>query len=231
MQPGPPRLGISYGTACARAVLAWPDGRWQPLSIDGVAEWSMATHTGSSAEMVLGAPAWQRAQSTPDGFVVSPLQVVLSTPATGGDHDGDTPVVAALRLVSGAAAELAGGPVEDVRLVMPAEWGPRRQTWLRRVARHAGLGQPTLVPAPVAAAERLLTLGVQVPVGAYLLIVDLGSGCEASVLRRRPTGFEVLSTQADPGAGGARVDDLMTAALTGSHPPADTVRWPVGRGA
>src|ERR687890_37207 len=98
MQPGQPQLSIDYGTTCTRAVLGWPDGRWEP----------------------------------------------------------------------------------------------RRRTWLRQVAHAAGLGQPRLVDAPVAAATRLLASGVQVPVGGFLLIGDLGAGCEATVLRRGPTGCEVL---------------------------------------
>ena len=35
MQLGQPQLSIDYGTACTRAVLGWPDGRWEPLPVDG----------------------------------------------------------------------------------------------------------------------------------------------------------------------------------------------------
>jgi hypothetical protein len=74
------------------------------------------------------------------------------------------------------------------------------------------------VEAPVAAAQRLLTVGVSVPVGAVLLMCDLGAGFEATVLRRTPHGFDILSTLDDPEAGGARVDDLLTDTLVGPAP-------------
>ena len=229
MQPGQPRLAIDYGAACARAVLAWPDGRWQALVFDGSYELSTAVHTGSPTGMVVGAAAWQQAQTSPDGFVLSPLRAATSTPATTGnghDDDGAEAVVAALRRIAGEAARMAGGPVEDVRVVVPARWGPVRLTWLRRAVHKAGLGQPRLVSAPVAVADRLAAVGVAIGVGGYVLVCDLGAGCEVSVLHRGPTGFEVVSTLADPDAGGAHLDDLLTAALTGPQPLPEAVRWP-----
>jgi hypothetical protein len=75
----------------------------------------------------------------------------------------------------------------DVHLVIPAAWGPRRRTAMRQAAHRAGLGQPTLVEAPIAAAQHLLATGTQMVVGAYLAVCDVGGGFEATVLRRSPT--------------------------------------------
>ncbi|MCX4387289.1 hypothetical protein OG777_10130 [Micromonospora peucetia] len=77
---------------------------------------------------------------------------------------------------------------------MPAGWGPRRRTWLRHAAHRAGLPQPRLVEAPVAVAGYLFATGVQLPVGAFIVVCDVGAGAEVSVLRRSPAGFEVLAT-------------------------------------
>jgi hypothetical protein len=81
----------------------------------------------------------------------------------------------------------------------------------------------TLVPPPIAVADHVVATGVVVPVGSYLAVCDLGAGVEASVLRRGPTGFEVLSTLDDPDAGGARVDELLAAQLSGHQPKVQEV--------
>ncbi|MGC4815073.1 Hsp70 family protein [Micromonospora sp. DT228] len=138
--------------------------------------------------------------------------------ATAGDAGGDALEVAAspLRRVAAEAERVVGQPVRDVRVVVPAGWGPRRRTWMRQVAHRAGLPQPRLVEAPVAVAEYLLTTGVRVPVGAFLVVCDVGAGAEVTVLRRGPAGFEVLATLADAAAGGTAVDHALADALIGA---------------
>ncbi|WP_435204945.1 Hsp70 family protein [Micromonospora sp. bgisy143] len=123
---------------------------------------------------------------------------------------------APLRGVAAEAERLVGQPVRDVRVVVPAGWGPRRRTWMRQVAHRAGLPQPRLVEAPVAVAEYLLATGVRVPVGAFLVVCDVGAGTEVTVLRRGPTGFEVLATLADPAAGGTAIDHAFADVLVGA---------------
>lgn len=213
-----PRLAIDYGAACTQAVLGWPDGRWEPLSFDGALVMPSAVHTGTPDNgrggVLVGEAAWRQAAATVDGFVASPL-AALDDGATVVDGGSDVAVedlaTAALRHAAVAAGRV-GAPVADVRLVVPAGWGPRRRTWLRRIAHQAGLGQPRLVEAPIAAAARLLAVGAQMPVRAFLLICDLGAGREACVLRRGPTWFEVLFTPADSDAGGTAIDTRLTAA-------------------
>ena len=219
MQSGDARLAIGYGADSTRAVVAWPDGGWRPLTFDhGGPVLSSAVHTTG---MLVGQAAWRTAATTPDGFVPTPLR----TAAAAGDARSGEQAVATLRQVAAEATRIVGAPVTDVRMVVPAEWGPRRKTWLRQAAYRAGLGQPRLVEAPVAAADRLLSVGVRVPVGAFLLVVDLGAGCEASVLRRGPAGFEVLSTLTDPQAGAWCVDERLTAALAADVTPGGADWW------
>jgi len=223
MRYGELRLAVDCGAVTTVAVLAW-EGGWLPLQWDGWPWLSSAVHVASDARVTIGHAAWLAAQSAPDGFVSAPVR------HAGGDRLGlsgvEMPVAelvaATLRQVVGDATRVAGGPVEDVRLVVPAGWGPRRATWLRQAARRAGLADVTLVPAPVAVAQHLLTGGVRLPVGSYLAVCDLGGGVEVSVLRRGPTGFEVLSTLADVQAGGSRVDELLLAQLNGHRPDASS---------
>lgn len=227
MQTGQPRLVIDYGTVATAAVIVWPDGRWVPLRFDTSVMLPSAVVVGDGEGLVTGQQAWQRAVSEPDGFVVAPLTMGTGTIAVGGvDVEVADLVAATLRRVAVEAARVAGAPVGEVRMVVPAGWGPRRRTWLRTAAYRAGLGQPRLVSAPVAAADLVLSLQVPIPVGALLLMVDLGSGCEVSVLRRDTDGFEVLSTLVDPQAGGLAIDEALAAEVTRETAVGDGVTSP-----
>ncbi|WP_435209089.1 Hsp70 family protein [Micromonospora sp. bgisy143] len=218
MQAGEARLSIDCGGSSTVAVLAWADGSASALSFDGLPYLPSAVHVGPDGEVRTGQRAWQAAMEQPSRLIPSPRRTV----------DGDVTVddvsvealtltAAPLRRVAVEAEQVAGRPVRDVRLVVPAGWGPRRRTWMRQAAHRAGLAQPRLVEAPVAVAEHLLATGLQLAVGAFILVCDVGAGAEVTVLRRGPAGFEVLSTLADSAAGGAAVDRALTAALTGGQ--------------
>ncbi|WP_229716195.1 Hsp70 family protein [Mangrovihabitans endophyticus] len=182
-----------------------PDGTATPLSFDGQPVLSNAAHVSATGTWV-GATAWQQADTDPDGFVVSPLAagdgpVVVA----GAVMEPAELIVAALRRVASEATAVAGDRVADVRTVVPAGWGPRRRTWWRRACGKAGLGQVRLVEAPVAAAQRLAPPEAGAP--AHWLMIDVGAGCEVSVVRAvAGAGVEVLSTMADAQAGGDRID-------------------------
>ncbi|MFY1700222.1 Hsp70 family protein [Micromonospora sp. WMMA1923] len=210
------RLAIDYGGTATQAVVAWPDGRWTPVTVDGSVVLSSAVLVAADASLWTGEQAWRAAVGEPDRFVPAPRRSAEQDIEVDGRRVPAADLVAAtLRRVAGQAQALTGGPVEDVRLVVPAGWGPRRRTWMRHAAHRAGLGQARLVEAPVAVADHLLAGGAQLPVGAYLLVVDVGGGAEVTVLRRGPAGFEVLATLADPAAGGDAIDHALAAALPG----------------
>ncbi|WP_327025176.1 Hsp70 family protein [Micromonospora sp. NBC_01739] len=209
------RLSIDCGSASTVAVVAWADGRASVLSFDGVPFLPSAVYVAGDGRVWTGQQAWQAAEDEPGRLVPSPRR-----PADGDLVVDRTRVeavdlaAAPLRRAAAEAERVAGEPVRDVHLVVPAGWGPRRRTWMRQVAHRAGMTQPRLVEAPVAVAEHLAATGVRLPVGACLVVCDVGAGAEVTVLRRRPSGFEVLATLADPAAGGASVDSTLTTALT-----------------
>lgn len=81
---------------------------------------------------------------------------------------------------------------------------------LRQAAQRAGLGQPHLVETPVAAAQHLAATGHAAPPGTTLVVCDLGaSRCEATVLLRHHTGYDVLATIDDPAGGGTTIDNAL----------------------
>jgi hypothetical protein len=207
-------LAIDYGAAYTRAVLVRPDGTWTVLPLDGGVDMPSAVHV-SEAGMTVGAAAWQHAAGAPDGFVASPLRAgAEQVTVNGGQVEVAELVAATLRQVAEEAALAAGEPPGDVRIVVPAAWGPRRRTWLRTAARRAGLPQPRLVEAPTAAAAYLGPAGGGS--AGTVLVVDVGAGCEVSVLQYTSGGVEVLSTLADPAAGGDRIDASLTVVCTGT---------------
>jgi Hsp70 protein len=220
------RLAIDYGAATVRAVLVTPGGT-TTLRLDGTGEMSTAVHI-SGAGVLTGAAAWRQAGTDPDGFVASPLRAGTGQVTAGTTEVEIVDLVAAtLRQVAAEAQQIAGEPVDDVRLVVPAGWGPRRRTWLRHAARTAGMPVTRLVEAPIAALTRPGSgMAAAVP-GRPVLVLDVGAGCEVTVVQPGPAGSEVLSTLADPDAGGDRIDTALVHALTGAGPdelPADQ-RW------
>ncbi|MCY1141554.1 Hsp70 family protein [Actinoplanes sp. Pm04-4] len=209
-----PQLTIDYGAVATRAVLVWP-GRWIPLAFDGQVELSSAVHL-ADGHILVGSRAWQYAEHDPDGFVASPLHA-----GTGQIHVRGTAVevadlvAATLRHVRTEAVQAAGGHIDDVRLVVPAGWGPRRHTWLRHICHTAGLPVTHLVTTPVAVARAAVPAPQSPPTpGATALVIDVGSGCEATVVTYGLEGWEVLSTLTDPDAGGDRIDAALTTAVT-----------------
>src|SRR6266545_49024 len=224
------RLGIDYGTVVTRAVLAWPDGRYTQLLVDGTAQLPSAVYVDTDAALWAGPAAQRRAETDPAGLVPHPKRHIADgTVAVRGQPVQVVDLIAAtLRRVGERATQVAGQPVSDVTLTVPAGWGPARRTVLRRAATRAGLAQPHLLEAPVAVAGHLQSAGITIPVGAAILVCDFGAGrFEATVLARTSGGFEVVSTIDTPDAAGLALDAVLaghvatlTATLTPTLTPA-----------
>src|SRR6266508_1306550 len=224
------RLGIDYGTVVTRAVLAWPDGRYTQMLVDGTAQLPSAVYVDTDAALWAGLAAQRRAETDPAGLVPHPKRhIAAGTVAVRGQPVQVVDLIAAtLRRVGEQATQVAGQPVSDVTLTVPAGWGPARRTVLRRAATRAGLAQPHLLEAPVAVAGHLQSAGITIPVGAAILLCDFGAGrFEATVLARTSGGFEVVSTIDTPDAAGLALDAVLaghvatiTATLTPTLTPA-----------
>src|SRR2546423_3390137 len=208
------RVGIDYGTAVTVAVLRWAGGGWRPLVFDAGPLLPSAVFVAEDG-MVTGAAALPRGLTDPERLIREPLRSVTDGRVTVGSTSVDTVdlFAATLRRVREAAQTVAGGPVEQVRMVVPAWWGPRHRTSLREAARRAGLGQPTLVNTAIAVTSRLIDdAALVVPVGSWVGVVDVGTGCEASGVRRTPDGLDVVAA-IHRNAGGRRLDPTLAAYL------------------
>ncbi|MEU3118525.1 hypothetical protein ABZ652_30975 [Micromonospora chalcea] len=127
------------------------------LTFDGLPFLPSVGYVSPDGAVWMGQPAWQAAGEQPSRLIPIPRRPADGDLVVEGTEVEAVELAAApLRRVVDEAELVAGGPVADVRLVVPAGWGPRRRTWMRQVAHRAGLAQPRLVEAPVAAAQLLV---------------------------------------------------------------------------
>jgi hypothetical protein len=244
MHPGEVVLSVDYGSACTVAVLVGPDGAWTSVPAEGVdGPLASAVFLSADGSWVTGERAWQLGAGTPQRFESSPVRWLRQGRASldGVEVEAVDAVAATLQRVAGqATARLGSSPLGEVRLVVPAGWGPRRRTAMREAARRAGWGQASLVDAPSAAGSHLVAGGASLRVGSFLVVCDWGGGFTASVLRRTPYGFETLSTIEAADAGGLALDQVLAgqlpvlaAAAAGGSVPADgyVAVWAAARGA
>ena len=212
-------LCVGYGLTDTAVVLV-TDGRWWPVRFDGVDVLSSAVFVGVDGMLVAGAGAWLAGMADPGGLEPAPSrwlpagQVRLGSGVLVGVWDL---VSATLMVVADRVRGLLGGtPVDEVRLVVPAGWGPRRLAGMREAASRAGWGSPELVPAAVGVAAFAGSGDVRLLVGSYVAVCVLDGGVEASVVRRTRDGFEVLSVIEAPDAGGYGWDVIVAGRLVGS---------------
>jgi hypothetical protein len=209
-------LCVSYGLTETTALLVGDDARWVPLTFDGVDALSSGVFVKEDGSLLAGEAAWAAAAGSPERFDAAPARwlqqgtVPLPSPVPVWD------AVAATLVEVGARARLmlAGAPVDEVRLVVPAAWGPRRRTAMREAAWRADLGQPTLVTSPEAAAGWAAAGEVALRVGAFVAVCELDAAAEVSVLRRGPYGFETLAVHEVPDGGALAWDAAVAADLT-----------------
>ncbi|MGI5236865.1 Hsp70 family protein [Dactylosporangium sp. CA-139066] len=233
-------LGIDFGTSNTVALMRWPDGRVRPLLFDANPLLPSAVFApskpgpGSAApespgELVVGGDALHHARFDPAGLEPNPKQHIDEQAILLGAREvAVTELVAAvLRFVYAEARRVAGSDDFAVALAHPAGWGTSRRAVLAEAARRAGLGSARLVPEPVAAAHAFTAvLGQQVPTGKALVVYDLGAGTfDASVVVRRPAGFEAVAVDGLTDVGGLDIDATIVRWLGERYSPNDPELW------
>ncbi|WP_344652911.1 Hsp70 family protein, partial [Cryptosporangium japonicum] len=210
------RLGVDFGTSNTVAVLARPDGRVNPLLVDGQPQLPSAVCATPAKELLVGRAALHTARLHPDGFEPNPKRriddgVVL---LGAGEYEVVALFAAVLRRVADETRRVTGAPAPDeIRITHPAVWGGARRDLLRRACAAAGWPAPAvgLVPEPVAAAAAFAEVhGARLPVGGNALVYDLGGGTfDATVLRRTASGYDVRATDGLVDAGGLDIDHAI----------------------
>jgi hypothetical protein len=216
-RPGSFQLGVDLGTSNTVAMLAWPDGRSRPLLFDGSPLMPSAVCRSHDGTLLVGRDAVNAASAYPDGFEPHPKRRIDDGVLFLGGED--VPLAEAIGAVLGRvldeARRVGGAMPAQMVLTHPVAWAARRREVLLAGAARLGVDDVVLVPEPVAAGYYLVeVLGQNVPFGHHMLVYDLGAGTfDASMLRRRPDGFEVVASQGLADAGGLDIDASVLAHL------------------
>src|SRR6476660_2035625 len=138
--PGVVQLSIDYGAVDTVALARYPESGWAPLLFDASPVLVNAVHVSDGA-IVAGAKALQMADSTAGDLELYPRRRLGEGQVHGGGSAVEAVdlVAATLRQVADAVLAAAGRPADEVVMVVPAVWGPRRRTLLRQAAHRAGL--------------------------------------------------------------------------------------------
>ncbi|SHM38667.1 ABC transporter substrate-binding protein [Cryptosporangium aurantiacum] len=229
MAPAGYALGIDFGTSNTVAVLRHPDGRVESLLFDGSPLLASAVFADPDGQLLTGRDALHSARTRPECLEPNPKRRIDDGKVLLGAHE--IPVVdlltAVLTRVVVEATRVAGRVPDDVVLTHPVSWGPRRLDLLHRAATSAGLGDPVLVPEPVAAAQGFLALpDVRLSAGEIAVVYDLGGGTfDATVVRRTADGFDVLAAEGLADVGGLDIDAAVFGYLGAALATRDGVAW------
>ncbi|AOS65767.1 type VII secretion-associated protein [Actinoalloteichus hymeniacidonis] len=223
------RVAVDFGTSSTCVVLS-VDGRDpQVVVVDGQPLVPSAVFAAVDGTLFVGREAERQAGIDPSRYEPHPKRRIDE-----GELLLGSTVLSVLDVVHevltravGEARRLADGATVDLLvLTHPADWGAIRTRVLRQAAH--GLGREfILIEEPAAAAM----FHADTPDGAAgaagpLAVLDLGGGTvDASVVRRRGKGFEVLANKGIGDFGGADIDQALLEHLgneVGSH---DRAAW------
>ncbi|MEV0568409.1 hypothetical protein [Dactylosporangium sp. NPDC050588] len=139
-------LSVDYGTSSTVALLAWPDGRTQPLLFDSSPLLSSAVYAETDGRLLTGRDAVRAARLDPSRFEPNPKRRIDEPEVLLGDREVPVAelVAATLRRVLGEATRAAGGRPASVTVTHPVTWGPARRAILTDACSEAGLGDVDL---------------------------------------------------------------------------------------
>jgi molecular chaperone DnaK (HSP70) len=199
-------LAVDFGTTNTVAVARRGGAAPRVVSVDGAPHLPSAVLLREDGELVVGTDALRLGRSAAHRLEPRPKSRLGEDALLLGGTAVDvrSAVRAVLAHVCAAAARQWGGPVDHLVLTHPADWGAVRMGRLSRAA--DGLApRVSLVPEPVAVAAR-----AALPVGAAVLVVDLGGGtCDAAVVRRERDGYAVRACAGLPDLGGDDLDQRI----------------------
>jgi molecular chaperone DnaK (HSP70) len=216
-------IGVDLGTSCVRAARTTGSGvELIPLAGRSAALLSVVA-LSEDGQLLVGAAAAARAADSP-GRVAGGFKRHLGAPSPvllGGEAFSVIQLLAALlRDVLAQVTEAQGEPPEQVVLTHPSTWGPLRRAKFEELPQLAGLRSARFLSEAEAAA-RHFAANRSVDDGDVVAVCDLGGAhVEATVLRKRPDGFEIVGAPAGVELGGLDFDrallDFVDAHLGGA---------------
>ncbi len=188
-------LGVDLGTTYT-AVAVHHDGRPEIVGL-GTRAASVPTvvFLRDDHAVLTGDAANRRAVAEP-GRVAREFKRRLGDPTPillgGTPYSPEALMAELLRSVVATVADRQGGQPHAITLTHPANWGPYKLDLLAQTVRLAGLSHVGTLSEPEAAAIHYASTA-RVEAGEVVAVYDLGGGTfDAAVLRKTPTGFEIL---------------------------------------
>ena len=205
--------------------------RLSVVEFDGQAFMPSAVFLRDDGTLTVGREAERLARLAPERFEPNPKRRIDDVDLLlGTDVLSVRSAIAAVlrRVLQAATAELDGGRPASINLTHPAQWGSRRRRLLLESARDAGLGQPTLIPEPIAAATHFGSLPGRSPLaaGCSLAVYDLGGGTfDCALIESIGTGYLVLSEGGLAEVGGVDFDQALLEHIGRTTAHVDPHHW------
>jgi hypothetical protein len=204
-------VGVDYGSVNTVAMLRSPDGSVRPLLFDGSPLLPSLCFVDPDGGIFVGKDAERRSRLDPLGQVVDPKGRLRGGEVTvrGRLVPVSSLLGAAFARVGQEAIRAAAGGVPRLVLAHPATWTEERRQALGDAAASAGLGLPSLVPAPLAIAwRRAASAGL--PPGRLVLVCDVGGAdVEVALVGRGNAGLEIVAARCLEDAGGLDLDRAL----------------------
>ncbi|WP_329047936.1 Hsp70 family protein [Amycolatopsis sp. NBC_01488] len=206
-------LGIDLGTTFTAAAVD-SAGHVEMVSLgDRTAAIPSVVLLRADGSVLVGDAASRRAAVEPDRVarefkrrLGDPTPVLLG----GAPHSVASLMAHLLGYVVRTVAGQQGGRPDRITLTHPANWGPYKRELFEQVPRLTGIDHVGLITEPEAAAAHYAAQE-RLDDGAVVAVYDLGGGTfDATVLRKRGTGFEILGTpEGIEGLGGVDFDEAV----------------------
>lgn len=218
---------VDFGSSHTVTVVHVPGRAPRLVTVDGEPWLPSAVFLSRDDQLVVGQDALRMAAADPARLESRAKARILEREVLLGDTvlPVTTLVRAVLARVVRAAAAVADAPVDHLVLTHPAGWDEARLAALLSAAAGVAPRISTLAE-PVGAAAWFATQGTigvdgaeRLPVGGLLAVLDLGGGtCDVSVVRREPTGIEVIGAASIPDLGGGDFDQRIVDHLRATVP-------------
>ncbi|MEA5361588.1 Hsp70 family protein [Amycolatopsis sp., V23-08] len=206
-------LGIDLGTTFTAAAVD-SAGHVEMVSLgDRTAAIPSVVLLRADGSVLVGDAANRRAAVEPDRVarefkrrLGDPTPVLLG----GAPHSVASLMAQLLGHVVRTVAGQQGGRPDRITLTHPANWGPYKRELFEQVPRLTGIDRVGLITEPEAAAAHYAAQE-RLEDGAVVAVYDLGGGTfDATVLRKRGGGFEILGTpEGIEGLGGVDFDEAV----------------------
>lgn len=217
-EPGAWILAIDMGTTSTVVATRVGDRMAEVVEVDGQRTIPSTVFVDDDGSLPVGTTAVQLGAGRPDRAVRAPkrrLDVEEPIVVGGRALSAAELVAALLRHGSQEAIRMHGSQPSEVRLTHPVAWPNRSLARLREASVLAGLGEPRLIPEPIAAAHSLRSTP---EVGERIAIYDLGGETFDTVaLEVTADGFTPVSKALGSRAVGGELLDEMIMAHVGER--------------